>query len=114
MKINNNFTQKEQMVIDNWIDSQMDIPSVFDEECYLLNEKGDLTYEECFGKIDNKYFKNQRYFLAYPKHIIKYYNYYLLENYGEEGEWYVGEKQINGNIEFTKCCETLEDAFTSL
>ena len=45
---------------------------------------------------------------------IQFYYYYLLENESEEGEWYVGEMRKNGNIEFYKCCETLEWAFDSL
>lgn len=114
MKLNNNFTQEEQQVIDKWRDSKLGIPVVLDEKCYLLNDNGNLTYEQCFGKTESNYFNQQKYFLATPIHIIKYYNYYLLENKGEEGEWYVGEKQMNGSIEFTKCCETLKDAFTSL
>ena len=46
--------------------------------------------------------------------MIQYYHYYLLENQDELGEWYIGEMQKNGAVEFYSCCESLEYAFESL
>jgi hypothetical protein len=52
--------------------------------------------------------------LAEPRKMIKHFQYYLLENSKEENTWYVGEQVGNDAIEFYKCCETLEDALSSL
>lgn len=114
MNLVNCFTLEEQAIINIWKDSKLKILKEFEQKCYLLNNNGKLTYEECFGKYSNSFFNNQRYNLAKPRRIIKYYHYYLLENYLEENEWYVGEIQKNGNIEFYKCCESLKGAFDSL
>jgi len=113
-KLHKEFTEAEKKVINLWNDSNLFILDQIAEDCYLMNANGNLSYEECFGAVSNTFYKNLRYNLALPRKVIKYYTYYLLENINEEGEWYVGEKQNNGNIEFTKCCESLEDAFNSL
>lgn len=113
-KLITNFTEKEQSVIELWKDPKLIILNEFQEKAYLLNSYGDLKYEECFGKISDEYFKQQRYYLAKPRRVVKFYQYYLLENEGEEGEWYIGERQLNGSIEFFKCCESLNAAFESL
>lgn len=114
IELSNEFTDEEKKIINKWKDSKLLILKKLNKKCYLLNVNGDLTYEECFGKVNEEYFNCQRYYLAQPRRVIKYYNYYLLENKDKNGEWYVGEKQKNGNIEFSKCSETLEDAFSSL
>lgn len=113
-KLNTEFTKEEKEVISKWGDPKLIILSEISNKCYLLNEYGDLTYEECFGETNDSYFNIQHYFLARPRRIIKFYSYYLLENRNEIGEWYVGEKQKNGAIEFYKCSESLKEAFDSL
>ena len=62
----------------------------------------------------SKFEERQRYVLAEPRKMIKHFQYYLLENSKEENTWYVGEQVGNDAIEFYKCCETLEDALSSL
>lgn len=114
IKLNQEFTKEEERIINIWNDEKLEVLDKIENICYLLNSFGDLTYEECFGKTQGEYFNNQKYFLAKPRRVIKYYNYYLLENKGEEGKWYIGEMQLNGNIEFFKCSETLSEAFDSL
>lgn len=54
----------------------MKIFDFIQNKCFLLNENGNLTYEEYFGKSKNEFFNNQS-FLASPRRIIKYYHYYL-------------------------------------
>ena len=114
IELNQEFTEEEKNVINLWKDEKLEVLDKIDNICHLLNDFGNLTYEECFGKTHIEYFNTQRYFLANPKRIIRFYNYYLLENKGEDGEWYIGEKRPNGNIEFLKCSETLSNAFDSL
>ena len=114
-KLSCKFDIEEQRIIELWRDSELVILEKIEEGiCFLLNFYGSLTYEECFGKIDSEYLSYQRYLPATPIKVIKYYRFYLLENQGEQGDWYVGEKHPNGNIEFYKCCESLEYAFDSL
>lgn len=106
--------ENEQEVVDKWEDSNLLIFERIECKCYLLSVKGKYGYEECFGKTTSEIEKKQKYNLARPKKVIKYYNYYLLENQDEDGEWYIGEMQSNGNIEFYKCCSNLDYAFQSL
>lgn len=108
------YNEEEQKVIDSWKSSELTLLDKIDCECYLLSTKGEMKYEDCFGITPGQFEINERYSLAKPRRMIKYCFYYLLENENEEGDWYVGEKRQNGNIEFYKCCETLEWAFDSL
>ena len=86
-----------------------------DLKCFLLNFHGNLCFTECFNIIPkSKFEERQRYVLAEPRKMIKHFQYYLLENSKEENTWYVGEQVGNDAIEFYKCCETLEDALSSL
>jgi len=43
--------------------------------------------------------------------VLKYYNYYFLEDEDNLGEWYIGTEQKNGAIEGRTCCESLQFAF---
>lgn len=113
-KLITDYTEKEQIIIEQWKDQKLIILEELQEKAYLLNDSGDLKYEDCFGEIGSEYFRQQRYYLAKPRRAIKFYQYFLLENDGEEGEWYVGERQLNSSIEFSKFCESLNAAFESL
>lgn len=108
------YNEIEQKVIDNWKCSKLVVLDKIECECYLLSLKGEFEYEDCFGRTSVSLEIKEKYRLANPRRMIKFYYYYLLENESEEGEWYVGEMRKNGNIEFYKCCETLEWAFDSL
>lgn len=113
-KLNTEFTKEEEEMISKWKDPKLIILNEIYNNCYLINEYGNLSYEECIGKTSDSYFNTQHYFLAQPRRMIKFYSYYLLEDENEIGEWYVGEKQKNGEIEFYKCSENLMEAFDSL
>lgn len=114
-KISNIFDKKEKEIMKKWCGDDVCILLEIDKKCYLINMNGNLTFEECFGVIPKSKFEiKQRYLEAKPLRILKYRQYYLLENENEENEWYVGEEMKNDTIEFYKCCETLEDALASL
>lgn len=106
--------EEEQRIIDQWKDKNLIIMESIDFVCYVLSGKGEMEYESCFGETTKAFEKKQRYKLAIPQKVIKYYQYYLLETQDEIGQWYVGGMQKNGNVEFYKCCENLEYAFESL
>lgn len=109
-----NLSMEEQCIVNVWKDDRLEVLDRIEEECYILSMNGNIKFSECFGLPPNNFEAKQRYVIAVPNKIIKYYHYYLLENRGEEGKWYVGEKYKNGNIEFYKCCENLEEAFESI
>lgn len=114
MKLNREFKLEEQDILNMWKDDKLEILDCIEAKCYILSLNGSVDFSECFGFSKSDFETKQRYILATPNKVIKYYNYYLLENMGEEGEWYVGEMYENGNIEFYKCCESLEEAFRSI
>ncbi len=107
-------SMEEQCIVNRWKDDKLEVLDWIEEKCYILSMNGSIEFSECFGLSTSNFEAKQRYVIAIPNKIIKYYNYYFLENSGEEGEWYVGEKHKNGNIEFYKCCENLEEAFQSI
>ena len=104
----------EQAVVDFWKDDKLSVLEEMQDKCYLLSMKGNLSYSDCFGEPAGDVERNQKYILAAPNKVIKYYNYYLLEDKTMPGEWHVGEKHNNGCIEFYRCCESLEYAFQTL
>ena len=108
------FNEEEQKVLDLWKDDKLIVMGSVDFKCYLLNMNGEFEYELCFGKTTSYVERHQRYNMAVPHKMIQYYHYYLLENQDELGEWYIGEMQKNGAVEFYSCCESLEYAFESL
>lgn len=114
MQLSTVLSDAEQEVVDKWKDNNLVIMESVNFRCYLLSMIGELEYESCFGKTTNSIERKQRYNLAVPQKVIKYYHYYLLQNQGEISKWYVGEMQENGSVEFYKCCESLEYAFQSL
>lgn len=114
IKLRTELSGTEQNIVNKWKDDNLIILDSIDNICYLLSMNGNIKFSDCFGIPSTFFESNQKYVLAIPNKVIKYYKYYLLENKGEEGEWYVGEKYLNGNIEFYKCCKNLEEAFQSL
>jgi len=113
MKLSNEYTMEEKEILTIWKDSNLMILDSINVNCYILSYRGNLSYYECFGETESKIEKSQKYVIANPSKVIRFYNYYLLEDKGKLGQWYVGEK--NGDaIEFYKCCENLEYAFDSL
>lgn len=114
VKLVTELSEKEKAIIDLWRDEKLFILDKIEFNCYLLSMKGTLNYSDCFGEPLSDYEKKQKYVVANPNRVIKYYNYYLLEDKTMLGEWHIGESHNEGSIEFYKCCENLEYAFQSL
>jgi len=109
------YNADEKRILEEWCGDDYCCLKLIEKQCYLLNMKGTISFEQCFGFIPSgEIEKKQKYILARPLKIIKYAQYYLLENAGEEDEWYVGEEIKDGNIEFYKCCESLDVALASI
>jgi len=108
------YTKEEMDTISLCSGNEYEIIEEIKENCYILNIYGKMTYQDCFGKIEGDYLRKQRYNPASPKRVIKFYQYYLLEDENSLGDWFVGTKQKNGAIEFLSCCESLQFAFESL
>lgn len=113
-KLNTNFDEEEKKVIKEYGGENCEILSSVDGNSYILNEYGNLFYNDCFKKTDNVFLKQQRYEKVIPNRVIKFYNYFLMETNVEKGIWYRGRMDKNGNWEYDCCCDNLEEVFESL
>ena len=113
IKLITSFSKEEELALEVFKED-IQVLSVLDKPCYLLNYSGEYTFEECFGKTSNSIEREQRYELAKPRRVIKIYQYYLIENEDEPGEWYICAEQKNGVMEGKSCCETLQFALAIL
>lgn len=111
IKLNTMFDEEEKLILQKCADDSLQILSIMEKQCYLLNVYGEFPFEECFGKTDSIVEKKQKYKLAKVRRVLKYYNYYLIEDEDNIGEWYIGTEQKNGVIEGGTCCENLQFAF---
>lgn len=110
-------------------DLKIKILTEADFECYILLGKiknNDTTtyrydpkklyqFAHCFG--DYKYYYNSEeyeYYHCVPKHIISFYQFYLVETADFPGEWYRAEPERNGNLMLTVYDDTLEEAINNL
>jgi hypothetical protein len=109
------YSSEELNIIKLCSGNKFELLDTIESDCYILNTYGELTYQECFGIIPiENFFLKQRYNIARHKRIIKFYQYYIMEDENNCGEWFIGTKQKNGAIEFTNCCENLLYALESL
>ncbi len=106
IKLITSFSKEEELAMEVFKED-IRVLSVLDKPCYLLNDFGKYTFEECFGKANNSIEREQRYKIAEPRRIIKIFHYYLIENEDLPGEWYVGSEQENGAIEGRAIWENL-------
>lgn len=83
-------------------------------DCYVLSERGEYCYNECFDVIDIEFFKQQKYEKVMPYRIIKFYQYYLMNLKEEVDSWYRGRKDNSGNWEYDCVADSLEEAFECL
>lgn len=114
IKLETIFSSDEERELIFWRDDKFKIYSSIDADCFILNEYGELTYEECFGAVTDEYLKKQCFERASPRRIIRYSDFYLMEDKNELGHWFVGWRQKNGAIQFLAGNESLADAFNSL
>ncbi len=113
IKLITSFSKEEELALEVFKED-IQVLSVLDKPCYLLNYSGEYTYEECFGESNNSIEREQRYELAKPRRVIKIFHYYLIENEDELGEWYIGSELKNGAIEGSASCESLQFALRVL
>ena len=113
IKLITSFSKEEELALEVFKED-IQVLSVLDKPCYLLNYFGKYTYEECFGKTNSTIEREQRYKIAEPRRIIKIFHYYLIENEDLPGEWYIGSEQKTGAIEGRAICESLQYALRVL
>ena len=106
IKLITSFSKEEELAM-KVFKEDIQVLSVLDKPCYLLNDFGEYTFEECFGKTNSSIEREQRYELAKPRRVIKIFHYYLIENEDLPGEWYVGSEQKTGAIEGRAIWENL-------
>ncbi|MDE6357937.1 MAG: hypothetical protein K2L15_05040 [Eubacteriales bacterium] len=114
IKLNINFNDYEKNILTEYASNNYEILSSIDGDSFILNENGNLFYNDCFKLIDNEYINKQRYQKVIPNRIIKFYKFYLMEIQDERGMWYRGRKDDNGNWEYDSCFDSLEEIFDSL
>ena len=112
--LNTNFDEDEKKILEKCAGSEFSMLSHTNGECYILCEKGEYNYNDCFNYTDNEYFKNQKYEKATPCRMIKFYKNYIIETHEEPNIWYRGRKDENKNYEIDCCCDNLEEVFDSL
>lgn len=112
--LNSNFNEEEKKILNEYAGNNYYLLSSIDEECYILSEDGEYYYNDCFNNSDNKFLKNQKYEKAIPNRIIKFYEYYIMEAYGEPNIWYRGRRNGNKNYEFDCFCNNLQEVFDSI
>lgn len=109
--------------------NEIEILSSFQYECYIqlavINDtktesdrydKNKLyTFSDCFGEYDDPFNSPKyEYYHCVPKHIVRFYNYCLVECYDFPGEWYRAESEKNGNLLLQVYDDTLEEAILNL
>lgn len=114
IKLNTNFSNEEKKVIFKCAGNTFEVLSSIDGDSYVLNEKGDYKYNECFINTNVEFFAQQRYEKVIPYRIIKFYQYYLMNTQEEKDVWYRGRRDDSGNWEYECCSDSLEEAFDSL
>ena len=127
--LDNAFSKEELLVLDKLkYDSHVQILKAFDYECYLFLHKTDDNYigrkydknklfdfKECFGDYEDYYNDAiYEYYRCVPKHIIKFYQFYLIETFDFPGEWYRGDKTYNGNIMLTYYNDGLKELLDNI
>lgn len=120
-KLETAFSEEERRILEPY-KKDIIILNQIEFECFEIayDKKGELSFEECFGKQENlkekeiRYVKEMRYRRIIPKRAIKIYQYYLIETYDEPRIWHQGEVENNGNVEFYAKIESFEYALQSL
>ena len=114
IKLNTIFSPEEKNILLQCAGNAYEVLSCVEGESYLLSEKGDYLYNECFSPTDIDFFAKQRYQKVIPYRIIKFYQYYLMNIENEKEIWYRGRKDSSGNWEYECYSDSLEEAFESL
>ena len=106
-------SNEEQELIKRYLGPEARIEESADGNCFILTEKGKYDYKQCFSERVDEWFEKRRYNSFTPTIIISVYGRYLCKD-KEEGLWYCGRRDSNGNYEFDSATETLEQMIESL
>ena len=114
INLNTYFSNKEKDILLRYAGNTYEVLSSIEGDSYVLSEKGNYLYNECFLKTDIDFIAKQRYEKVVPYRIIKFYKYYFMNLEGERNVWYRGRKDDGGNWEYECYSDSLEEAFESL
>lgn len=108
---------------------EIEILRIFKNECYIqlqanieidpqndrYDKKQIFPFSICFGDYEDPYNNvNYEYYQCKPKHIIRFFSYYLVESYDFPGEWYRASAERNGSLLLEVYDDTLEEAILNL
>ena len=110
----NDFTDKERMTIEKYCGDNYVLLDSIEGDHYILNEEGELYYNDCFKSTINDYLKKQRYEQANPIRIIQFFHFYIMESNNDTGIWYRGNMIENRKYEYDIYGDSLEEIFYSL
>jgi len=110
----NDFTDKERMTIEKYCGDNYVLLDSIEGDHYILNEEGELYYNDCFKSTINDYLKKQRYEQANPIRIIQFFHFYIMESNNDTGIWYRGNMIENRKYEYDIYGDSLEEIFDSL
>lgn len=113
-QLSTHFSEREKEVLFKCAGSAFEVLSYVEGDSYVLSEKGEYCYNECFEATDIEFFKQQKYEKVIPYRIIKFYSYYLMNIKEEVYNWYRGRKDKSGNWEYDCVSDSLEEAFEGL
>ena len=108
------FSEEEKKELDYLNREKLIVYSAFSKPCFLLNDNGEFTYEQCFGTTESMYWRSQHFEKLTPRRIFRYYDFYFLEDVDEQGSWFVGFLQKNGAVQFLSGHSNLCDAIDSI
>lgn len=110
----NDFTDKERMTIKKYCGDNYVLLDSIEGDHYILNEEGELYYNDCFKSTINDYLKKQRYEQANPIRVIQFFHFYIMESNNDTGIWYRGNMIENRKYEYDIYGDSLEEIFDSL
>lgn len=114
IELNTHFSDEEKKVLLQCAGNAYEVLSSIDGDSYVLSDRGNYQYNECFYPTDIDFFVQQRYEKVIPYRIVKFYQYYLMNTQEEKEVWYRGRKDDGGNWEYECYFDSLEEAFESL
>ena len=113
-RLNTTFSEDEKRVLLECAGDDYEILSFIEGESYVLCDKGEFRYNQCFKRTYTRYFARQKYKKVLPYRIIRSDYIYLMNCEEDKSIWYTGRKDENGNWEYTCYSDSLEEAIDSI
>lgn len=107
-------SDEEKAVLSRYAGTEFELLPHIEGDSYVLSEKGEYCYNDCFDVTNTAFFAQQKYEKVTPYRIIKFYQYYLMNTKEEVYSWYRGRKDSSGNWEYDCVSDSLEEAFECL